>query len=465
MTSGHTTALPDARTCEQARLSRDPRFDGLFFTAVTSTRIYCRPVCPVPTVRSENVRYYPSAAAAENAGFRPCLRCRPELAPGAWRRGDALVARALKLIDEGFLADHTVAQLAARLNVGDRQLRRLFVEHLGAPPHHVYRTRRLLFAKQLLTETGLPITQVALESGFGSLRRFNASFREAYRLAPRELRGKPGKRGGEMLSLRLDFRPPYEFQAILDFLRARALPGVETVDGAGYSRAFGPPQSPGWLRLVPSPEGYPALQLQLHCPSPARIQPIVHRARRMFDLDAEPKVISRALSEDPELRPVVERHPGLRLPGGWNEFETAVLAVLRQYCGDDKSRLLAGRLIERFGPRLDTPFAPGLERLFPSPETLAENDLAKAGLDTQPTGVLHRMCRALLGGEIDFMTERPLEEFVERWSALPGINRNTAHRIALHALGHPDAFPDGDIPRSETWRPWRAYAWIYLSGP
>src|SRR5688572_5685942 len=216
--------VPDPKVCEQARLSRDPRFDGLFFTAVTSTRIYCRPVCPAPTPKRENITYYGHAAAAEAAGFRPCLRCRPELSPGegAWRRGDAAVARALKLIDEGLLADQPLAALAERVGVGERQLRRLFVERLGAPPIGVHGTRRLLFAKQLLTETRLPITEVAMAAGFGSLRRFNTTFREAYRMAPRDLRRRPNESpegDGDCLILRLGYRPPYDFAAMLDFLR------------------------------------------------------------------------------------------------------------------------------------------------------------------------------------------------------------------------------------------------------
>jgi len=203
--------LPAPHVCEQARLSRDARFDGLFFTAVASTGIYCRPVCPAPAPKRENVRYYANAAAAEAAGFRPCLRCRPELAPGneQWQRGDHVVARALKLIEAGALAEQSLDELAARVGIGARQLRRLFVERIGAPPVSVHTTRRLLFAKQLLTETALPVTEVALASGFRSLRRFNAAFAQANRIAPRELRRHPRAAAGAALVLRLGYRPPY----------------------------------------------------------------------------------------------------------------------------------------------------------------------------------------------------------------------------------------------------------------
>jgi AraC family transcriptional regulator of adaptative response / DNA-3-methyladenine glycosylase II len=240
------SSLPDPRICEQARLSRDARFDGLFFTAVKSTGIYCRPVCPAPAPKPSNIVYYGNAAAAEAAGFRPCLRCRPELSPGdgAWRRGDEVVARALKLIDQGVLAEQPLAVLAERVGIGERQLRRLFVERLGAAPIGVHGTRRLLFAKQLLSETTLPITEVALAAGFGSLRRFNATFLDAYRMAPRDLRRMPVAAQEGVLVLRLGYRPPYDFAAMLDFLRGRALPGIELVNDQAYARVVGPATAP-----------------------------------------------------------------------------------------------------------------------------------------------------------------------------------------------------------------------------
>ncbi|HTC26915.1 bifunctional transcriptional activator/DNA repair enzyme AdaA, partial [Dyella sp.] len=242
MSEAAPTPMLDQQACERARLSRDARFDGLFFIAVRSTGIYCRPVCPAPTAKSENIHFFATAAAAEAAGFRPCLRCRPELAPGndAWQRGDHVVTRALKLIEGGLLQDHPIDELARRVGVGARQLRRLFVERLGAPPIDVHTTRRLLFAKQLLTETRMPVTDVALASGFGSLRRFNAAFAQANRIAPRDLRRHPNAGSDDGLSLRLNYRPPYDFPSMLTFLRGRALPGIEVVDDESYSRVFGP---------------------------------------------------------------------------------------------------------------------------------------------------------------------------------------------------------------------------------
>jgi AraC family transcriptional regulator of adaptative response / DNA-3-methyladenine glycosylase II len=479
----HQTApLPDDRTCEQARLSRDARFDGLFFTAVTSTRIYCRPVCPAPSPKPQNVRYYVSAAAAEAAGFRPCLRCRPELSPGndAWQRGDHVIARTLKLMDSGAFDELSVDAMAERVGVGARQLRRLFVERLGAPPISVHTTRRLLFAKQLLTETTMPVTEVALASGFGSLRRFNAAFLQANRMAPRDLRRHPGAATGDAITLRLAYRPPYDFDAILAFLRGRALPGVEHVDEHSYARVFGTPEAPGWLRLSAWPGHDHALRLQLHCPQPAQMLGVVNKLRRMFDLDASPQSISDALKESPVLRPLLRKRPGLRLPGGWDGFEIAVRAILGQQVSVAAARTLATRIVQHFGTPVVSPVAE-LQRLFPGPALLVDADLRSIGLTTARAATVRGVAQALLDGRIDFRSEQPLEEFVERWVALPGIGEWTAHYMAMRALSHPDAFPAADLilrrvaagdgpelstkaltSLAEGWRPWRAYSVMHL---
>jgi AraC family transcriptional regulator of adaptative response / DNA-3-methyladenine glycosylase II len=477
-----TASLPDDRTCEQARLSRDARFDGLFFTAVTSTRIYCRPVCPAPAPKPQNVRYYGSAAAAEAAGFRPCLRCRPELSPGndAWQRGDHVIARTLKLMDSGAFDELSVDDMAERVGLGARQLRRLFVERLGAPPISVHTTRRLLFAKQLLTETTMPVTDVAMASGFGSLRRFNAAFLQANRMAPRELRRHPSAATGDAITLRLGYRPPYDFEAMLAFLRGRALPGVEYVDEHSYARVFGTPEAPGWLRLSAWPGRDHALRLELHCPQPSLMLGVVNKLRRMFDLDANPQSIGDALKESPVLRPLLRKRPGLRLPGGWDGFEIAVRAVLGQQVSVAAARTLASRIVQHFGTPVTSPVA-GLERLFPGPEWLVEADLRAIGLTTARAATVRGVAQALLDGRIDFRSEQPLAEFVERWVALPGIGEWTAHYMAMRALSHPDAFPAADLilrraaagdgpelstkaltSLAETWRPWRAYSVMHL---
>jgi AraC family transcriptional regulator, regulatory protein of adaptative response / DNA-3-methyladenine glycosylase II len=484
MSTIHPLPALDPQTCERARLSRDARFDGLFFIAVSTTRIYCRPVCPAsPSPKRQNVAYYTTAAAAEAAGFRPCLRCRPELAPGndAWQRGDHVVTGALKLIEGGLLQDHPVDELARRVGVGSRQLRRLFVERLGASPIDVHTTRRLLFAKQLLTETNMPVTDVALASGFGSLRRFNAAFAQANRIAPRELRRRPHAGSDDSLTLRLNYRPPYDFASMLAFLRGRALPGIEVVDDESYSRVFGPADAPGWLRLSAWPGEENALRLQLHCPQPAQMLTVVTRIRRMFDLDADPQAIATAFQSTPHMRALLSKRPGLRLPGSWDGFEVAVRAILGQQVSVAAARTLASRIVHRYGEALPTPVAPGLECLFPSPEVVVDADLNALGITTARAQSIRGVARAVLDGRVDFRVEQSLDEFVLRWVALPGIGEWTAHYMAMRALSHPDAFPaadlilrraasrDGDVlstkaltQLAEAWRPWRAYAVMHL---
>ncbi|SFS02622.1 DNA-3-methyladenine glycosylase II [Dyella sp. OK004] len=483
MQESNAPHLPDWRICDQARQSRDARFDGLFFTAVTSTRIYCRPVCPAPSPKPENIRYYATAAAAEAAGFRPCLRCRPELAPGndAWQRGDHVIARTLKLMEQGALEDNSLEQIAQRVGIGARQLRRLFVERLGAPPISVHITRRLLFAKQLLTETTMPVTDVAMASGFRSLRRFNAAFQQANRIPPRELRRHPGKSTGDALTLRLGYRPPYDFEAILSFLRTRALPGVEQVDEHSYARVFGAADAPSWLRLSAWPGDEHALQLQLHCPQPAQMLGVVAKLRRMFDLDADPQSIGEVLHASKVLKPMHRRRPGLRLPGGWDGFEIAVRAILGQQISVAAARTLATRIVQRYGATVSAPLPTGLERLFPDPDILADADLREVGLTTARAATVRGVAQALLDGRIDFRSEQPLDEFVARWVELAGIGEWTAHYMAMRALSHPDAFPAADLilrraaasdgielstkaltSLAETWRPWRAYAVMHL---
>ena len=475
--------VPDPRVCEQARLSRDARFDGLFFTAVITTRIYCRPVCPAPAPKPQNVTYFAHAAAAEAAGFRPCLRCRPELSPadGTWRRGDATLARALALIDAGLLDEAPASVLADRVALSERQLRRVFVERLGATPHGVHGTRRLLFAKQLLTDTALPVTHVALASGFNSVRRFNDAFAQAYRMAPRDLRRQKAADTADGLRLRLGYRPPYDFDAVLAFLRQRALAGVEDVGEGHYARAIVLPDSSiGALRVSHAP-GDTALTLALRNVPPHQLLHLVQRVRRMFDLDADPTTITDLFTRDALLAPCVGRHPGLRVPGGWDGFEIAVRAVLGQQVSVAAARTLAMRLVQRFGAMIDAPAGTGSTQTFPSPLALAEADLADIGLTRARADTVRGVARALLDGRVDLRVDQTLDAFVERWTALPGIGAWTAHYIAMRGLNHPDAFCADDLilrrvagqrgapltasalaRRAQAWRPWRAYAVIHL---
>ena len=477
--------LPFAPTVlERARLSRDPRFDGKFFIAVTSTGIYCRPICPAsPSPRQGNVRYFISAAAAAEAGFRPCLRCRPEAAPGtpAWLGTSAVVRRALRLINEGALDEASVSDFAARVGVGPRHLDRLFLQHVGASPLAVAQTRRLHFAKRLIDESDLPMTEVALAAGFGSLRRFNDAFQKAYRRAPRELRKErrepPADRAGDEVSLALSYRPPYDWHHLRDFLALRATPGVERVEGESHARLIRTDTGHAVIEVRPLP-GKDALQLRVRGAPPSALFQIATTARRVFDLSADPALLAASFAADPLLRSLVRRRPGVRIPGTWDPFECAVRAVLGQQVTVAAARTLAGRLVARVGEPVATGIA-GLERLFPTPQALAAANLDGLGLTGARINALKSLALAVMEGRVAF--DRANEEVVASLVELPGIGEWTAQYIALRALGEPDAFLSADLVvrrmaagdgaaltakeldrRAEAWRPWRGYAVMHL---
>ena len=472
----------DRSALDRARISRDPRFDGKFFIAVTTTGIYCRPVCPAPSPKQANVRYYASAAAAAEAGFRPCLRCRPEAAPGtpAWLGASAVVRRALRLIQDGALDEISVDELATRMGLGARHLNRLFAQHVGASPLAVAQTRRLHFAKRLLDETELPITQVALAAGFGSLRRFNDAFQKTYQRAPREIR-KSGRRraaasAAEEVVLKLAFRPPYDWAHVGAFLAARAAPGVERVDARGYARTVRSGGAHAVVR-VSALEAENALELRVRGAAPCDLFQIAAAARRMFDLAADPARIAASFGGDEILAPLAKTSPGLRIPGAWDPFECAVRAVLGQQVSVAAARTLAGRLIARVGQALDTGVE-GLTHLFPTPTALASANLDGLGVTGARIAALRTLARAVADGEVAFTAN--VDEFTTKLASLPGFGVWTAQYIALRALGEPDAFPSGDLvlrrmagngaplttreldQRAERWRPWRGYAVMHL---
>ena len=474
----------DRHTCAQARLSRDARFDGRFFIGVRSTHIYCRPICPVRAAKEENVTYFPTAAAAAEAGYRPCLRCRPESSPGtpAWSGTSATVARALRLISEGEIAEEGLEALAARLGLGTRQLRRLFTQHLGASPAAVIKTRRLHFAKKLIDETNLSFRQVSLVSGFGSVRRFNSAFRKIYGRPPSQIRkfanGSSGSirplEANEKYDFRLNFRPPFHWQALLQFLTQRAIPGVEAIEANTYARRIALNGSHGSLRVTPH-EGSTALRVEIVFPEPRWLFQIIERVRHMFDLTADPREISAQLSNDPFLSARVEAMPGLRVPGCWDGFELAVRAVLGQQISLAGASTLAGRLVQSFGTKVsdDAP----LTHLFPPPERLAEADIARIGLPSSRAETIRNLARSVANGRLTFDSVQDIAEFRSRLMEIPGIGDWTAQYIAMRALGDTDAFPAGDLHivrsmsltsardsarRAEGWRPWRAYAAMYI---
>ena len=477
----------DPAICERARLSRDARFDGRFFIAVVTTGIYCRPVCPVRLPKAQNVRFMPTAAAAAEAGFRPCLRCRPEASPGtpAWLGTSATVSRALRLIGDGALDAGNVDDLASKLGIGARHLHRLFLRHLGASPVAVAQTRRLHFAKKLLDETELSMSEVALSSGFGSVRRFNAVLRATYDRSPSELRAR-AQRGrrlavGDGFRFRLPYRAPFAWDELVAFLALRATPGVECVEAHRYRRSIAVDGVVGTIEVAPV-DGEDCLSLLVGTPGSPSLLRIAERVKRIFDLGADPCEIDAQLSSDATLSPLVKARPGLRVPGAWDPFELAVRAILGQQVSVRGATTLAGRLAERCGQEVEGAAAGAPARVFPTPELVCEADLAGLGLTGARERSIRALARAVCEGELRLDTGCPLDERVSQLTRIPGIGAWTAHYVAMRGLGEPDAFPVGDLGLAkaaaargapplgakalgecaEAWRPWRAYAAMHL---
>jgi AraC family transcriptional regulator of adaptative response / DNA-3-methyladenine glycosylase II len=469
----------DCQVCSRARLSRDPRFDGKFFIGVIGSRVYCRSICPAPTAKEKNVRYFPSAAAAAEAGFRPCLRCRPESSPGtpAWLGTTNTVSRALRLIGERGLEDGGVEALAERLGVGSRHLRRLFLRHLGATPMAVAATRRLHYAKKLIDETRLPMNQIALASGFGCVRRFNAGIREAYHRTPTQIRRLARRaeiQPGNQYLFHLHFRPPYHWEGMLAFLAPRATPGVEVVESGTYRRSISLSGRDGYFEVALDP-ARPALVVRIEFSDPQSLFYIIERIRAMFDLSADWSDIVQSLRADPVLAKQVETHPGIRIPGCWNGFELATRAILGQQITVKGATILAGRMAATFGKPFSA--AKGLTHTFPPAEVLADATLARIGLTGARAETIRALAQAVCDGKIQFEKVADSDAFLDRLCEVPGIGKWTAQYVAMRALGEPDAFPSTDLgllhamalessrqleARAEPWRPWRAYAAMYL---
>ncbi len=480
---GRMTLDPDV--CYRAIQTRDARFDGRLFVAVRTTGIYCRPVCPARTPLRQNVSFHATAASAEAAGYRACLRCRPETSPqlGAWNGASNTVSRALALIEAGALDDGDVETLAERVGVGGRQLRRLFLQHLGATPVGVAQTRRVLLAKQLIHETDLPMGEVALAAGFGSVRRFNETFQQLYDRPPAALRRRKSLLAppGEAISLTLRYRPPYDWEAMLAFLAMRAIPGVELVENNVYRRVIALDGAAGTIAVAPI--GGDRLSVAVRFPKLSALPRILARVRGVFDLSADPVGIGEVLSRDPDLARMVLLRPGLRVPGAWDGFELAVRAILGQQITVVQARKLAGDLVAAHGEPLGSPWAePGLTHAFPSAERLAAADLSGMKMPGARIRCLSAMAAAIAQDPNLLSPTAGLDEMVQRLRALPGIGEWTAQYIAMRQLREPDAFPAADVAlmraladadgvrpsaekllaRAEAWRPWRAYAALHL---
>jgi len=460
-----------------ALLSRDRRFDGIFFVGVSSTGIYCRTVCTVKNPRRENCTFYPSAAAAEQAGYRPCLRCRPELAPGQ-AKIDAvgrLAAAAASHIEDGALTNHSVSDLAASLGISDRHLRRILQQEFGVPPIQLAQTQRLLLAKQLLTDSTLSVAEIAFASGFSSVRRLNALFQKRYRLNPTAIR-KATHLPQDTLSCELAYRPPLAWPALLGFLRGRAIVGVEVIEGDRYQRTVAIGGHQGWLRVSPI-AGQAKLQVELSASLVATILPVLTNVKALFDLAADPMLIADHLGD--HLGDLAIATPGIRVPGAFHGFEVAVRAILGQQVSVKAATTLMGRLVQKFGTPLQTPI-PGLTHLSPTPAQMARltpADFSGLGILASRVRSICAIAQALVHGDLQLTPYADIDATIAHLKTLPGIGDWTAQYIAMRVLAYPDAFPASDLAlrralqvekpaqvlqRAEAWRPWRAYAAMYL---
>ncbi|MDP2700125.1 DNA-3-methyladenine glycosylase 2 family protein [Thalassospira sp.] len=476
----------DDDICYTALISRDRRFDGRFYTAVLTTGIFCRPVCPAVTPKRANVRFYPTAEAAIVHGFRPCLRCRPEAAPGSPAASGivATVQRAVRLIEDGALERGSVEDLSARLGIGSRHLRRIFRDHTGVSPQDHSRARRLLRARHLIVDSNLSMTDIADIAGFGSLRRFNDAMKQAYGHAPTAFRRGTLPASGPSASqddlvLRLRARQPFDPKYLLSFFRARAIPGLEHVDDGHYCRGFRMGEAVGLMMCRFPPDGSGVI-ITLRGDARHKLLEIGGRVRRLFDLDTDIGAITAFLAGDDLLAPLIARRPGLRVPGCWDRFELALRAVLGQQVSVAAARTLAGRLVVRFGEALPENLASGsgVTHLFPTPDALQAQDLISIGLTTRRAQTLADVIDLFVRPGC---ADRHGADVLADMARLKGIGPWTLNYFGLRGLGEPDAFPAGDLgilkasimgggPQktkdledySQRWRPWRAYAAQYL---
>jgi AraC family transcriptional regulator of adaptative response / DNA-3-methyladenine glycosylase II len=468
----------DAATCYRALRARDARFDGRFFVAVSSTRIYCRPVCTVKPPRRENCRFYPSAAAAEGAGYRPCLRCRPELAPGnaSVDATSRLAQAAARLIEDRALEAEGLPEVATRLGITDRHLRRAFGAEFGVSPVAFAQTQRLLLAKRLLTDTALPVTEVAFASGFGSLRRFNALFRSRYRLQPAQLRRRVRAEAADALHFELAYRPPYDWAGVSAFLGARAIAGVEALEEGRYRRTARIAQDGkdhlGWIEVSPAPKKA-ALHVAVSASLARVLPPVLSRVKSLMDLACNPAEVAGALGA------LARARPGLRVPGAFDGFEIAVRAILGQQVSVAAARTVAGRFAAALGEPLETPFG-ALATVFPDAARVADATparIARLGMPGARARCVLALARTVADGTLELMPNADLEATLERLRALPGVGEWTAQYIAMRALAWPDAYPHTDygvmkaldtkdarraLEAGDAWRPWRAYAVMHL---
>jgi AraC family transcriptional regulator of adaptative response / DNA-3-methyladenine glycosylase II len=478
----------DRNPLYKALTARDPRFDGIFFVGVTSTGIYCRPICPAKTPKEANCVFYNSAQEAEQARFRPCLRCRPELAPGnaPVDNSQRIAHLIMQRLEDGTIGDDAgLEAIAAQFGLSSRQIRRIIQKELGVPPIQLILTRRLLLAKQLLTETQLSVTQIAFASGFSSLRRFNDAFNSRYGLPPTRLRKKAvedgdADNGAETSTLLLSYRPPYDWNGVLAFLSTRALTGVEWVTDRFYARTVQLGDHKGWIKITQAQQKNSLILEFSHSLTPV-LPALLSRIRNLFDLNARPDVIAKQLSKDKRLAALVKQTPGMRVPGAFHGFEIGLRAIIGQQVTVKAATTLACRFVAAFGEPLVTPFSE-LNLLTPAPARIAKasvDDISKLGIISARSRSIIALAQAHVSAELSLenCVHHDPDDVIRRLAELPGIGPWTAHYIAMRALRWPDAFPKGDIAvlnnlggvstkeaeeMSQAWRPWRSYAVLHI---
>jgi AraC family transcriptional regulator of adaptative response / DNA-3-methyladenine glycosylase II len=458
----------------QALLARDHRFDGKFFVAVKTTGVYCRPICPARPKR-DNVVFFSDAASAEAAGYRPCLRCRPECAPlsPAWWGKRAVVQRALKLIAANEFGGHREEEFARRFGVSARHLRRLFEAEIGRTPKQIADANRLNFARRLIVETALPIRTVARSAGFASLRRFNDAFKRRFERAPSQLRkarSRSGADGG--IELTLAYRPPYDWQSLIEFYRTHSIPGVERVAENSFERVFRLDGKIGFLRVQPV-AGRPQLKLTVMADDPRLLFQVVHRVRRMFDLDSDPMLVAESFAPVPLFARLIDRFPGLRVPGSWDPFETAVCTILGQVVSADQRASLVAQLVRDYGEAIVHPVTGEKAYLFPGPEVLANADLNAIRTSIARREAVRDFSRRVLRGAISLSEAQDPAQFRKTLIEVDGLGAWSAEYISLRSIGDTDAFPRTDLILKralalhpdldiDSVKPWRSYAAMHL---
>jgi len=470
----------DTEACYRAVKSKDRRFDGVFYTAVRTTGIYCRPSCPAITPKLANVTFFPSAAAAQQAGYRACKRCLPDATPGSpeWDLAADVAGRAMRLISDGVVEREGVDGLAQRLGYSVRQLNRLVTNAFGAGPLALARARRAQTARVLVETTALSFADIAFASGFASIRQFNDTVREVYAATPTELRGRRGGRATSgMIETRIGVREPFAGGELLDFLAVRAVRGIEAVGEGWYERSLSLPHGPGVVRveLVHRPDGYVPCRFTL---ADARdLAPALERTRRLLDADCDPVAVDEELAGDPRLAPLVRRRPGLRVPGHVDGVELATRAVVGQQVTVAAARTLVTRLVADLGTPLELVGEHHVSHLFPTAEALAEIDPVELAMPRSRGRALVAVASSLADGDVVLDRSGERAEVRARLLALPGVGPWTADYIAFRVLGDPDVFLPTDVGvrhaaarlglddiagHSERWRPWRSYALIHL---